>query len=53
MTSINFKVIDLTRPGFKPAFSGHEPMIFGLPDLPEWEVGALVIRPPDWLAYDR
>ena len=41
MTSINFKVIDLTPPG-----SGLEPAIFGFPNLLEWEVGALLIQPP-------
>ena len=33
--SINFKVNGLTRPGF-------EPRSFGLPDLPKWEMGALL-----------
>ena len=46
MTSTKFKLIGLTQPGLKPAGSGLEPGIFGFPDLPEREVGALLIRPP-------
>ena len=46
MTHINFKVIDLTRPGFKATNVGLEPMIFGFIDLPEREVGALLIQAP-------
>ena len=45
MTSINFKVFGLTRPGFEPAGSGLEPVIFGIPNLPKREVGALLIQP--------
>ena len=37
-TSTNFKVIGLTRPGL-------EPKRFGFPDLPKWEMDALLIRP--------
>ena len=45
MTSINFKVFDLTQPGFEPvAWLG--PTIFGFPDLPEREARALLIWPP-------
>ena len=43
MTSINFKVIGLTRPGFKAAGSGLEPAIFGFLNLPEQEAGTLLI----------
>ena len=37
MTSINFKVISLTRPGFKP-------MMFGFPDLQKRETDVLLIH---------
>ena len=49
MTSLNFKGIGLTRPGSKPAGSGLEPVIFRFPDLPEREVVALLIWPPQLL----
>ena len=45
-TSINFEVFGLTRPGCEPVGSRLEPAIFGFPNLPEREVGALLIRPP-------
>ena len=44
MASINFKVIDLTQSGFKATGSGLEPAVFGFPDQPEWEAGALLNR---------
>ena len=37
-TSVHIKVIGVTQPGF-------EPTRFGFPDLPTWEMGALLIRP--------
>ena len=46
MTRINFKVIGLTRPGFETTRSRFEPTTFRFPDLPEWEVDVLLIRPP-------
>ena len=46
MTSINFKVIGLTRTGFENAESRFEPATFGFLNHPEWEVYALLIRPP-------
>ena len=46
MTSINFNVFGLTQPGFEPTGSRLQLMIFGFPDLPEWEAGALLIRSP-------
>ena len=46
MTSINVKVIGLTRSEIEPAGSGLEPAIFRFPDLPAREAGALLIRPP-------
>ena len=39
-------VIGLTRPGFEPVGSRLEPVIFGFPDLPEWEAVTLLIQPP-------
>ena len=45
MTSINLKVIGLTREGFEPTSSRLEPVTLGFPIIPEWEVGALLIRP--------
>ena len=50
MRSINFKVFGLTRPGFEPIGSSLKPTIFGFPDLPKREAGALLILPP-WLAW--
>ena len=41
MTSINLKVIGLTRPGFENVRSGFESVTFGFPNLPEREAGAL------------
>ena len=41
VTSINFKVIGLTRPGSEPTGSGLEPVRFGFPDLPAREADAL------------
>ena len=46
MTSINFKVLSLTQLSFKPPTSGLERAIFGFPDLPKREAGALHIRSP-------
>ena len=46
MTSINFKVIGLTRLEIEPAGSGLEPVIFRFHDLPAWEAGVLLIRLP-------
>ena len=46
MTSINFKVFALTRPGFKPMGSRLKPAIFRCPDLPERKAGTLLIQPP-------
>ena len=46
MTHINFKVIGLTQPGFKPTGSELEPAIFRFPDLPGREAGTLLIWPP-------
>ena len=31
--------------------SRHEPMTFKFPDLPEWEVDALLIRPPRLVSF--
>ena len=45
MTSIDFKVIGLTRHGVKPAGSGFEPARFRFPDLPAWEADTLLIQP--------
>ena len=45
VTSINFKAIGLTQQGFKPMKSGFKPARFRFPDLPEWEVGTLLIQP--------
>ena len=39
-------VIGLTRSGFKAAGSRLKPTMFGFPDLPEREVGTLLIWPP-------
>ena len=41
-----FKVFGLTQPGFEPMSSRPEPAIFGFPNLPEQEVSALLIHPP-------
>ena len=41
MTSINFKVMGLTQPGFENARSGFELMAFRFPELPEQEADAL------------
>ena len=46
MTSLNFKVFSLTRAGFEPVGSGLELVSFGFRNLPEQEVGALLIWPP-------
>ena len=46
VTNINFKVIGLTRLGFGNVRSRFEPMTFKVPDLPEWELDALLIQPP-------
>ena len=43
-TNINFKVIGLTRPVFETTSSICEPETFRFPDLPEWEVDALLIQ---------
>ena len=40
------KVIGWTQSGFKLVRSGFEPAKFRFPNLPEWEVGALLIWPP-------
>ena len=45
MTSINIKVIGLTRTGFKAAGSRFEPTRFRFPDLPAQEASALLIQP--------
>ena len=45
MTSTNFKVIGLTRPGFECMRSRFEPARFGFPDFPEREAGTLLIQP--------
>ena len=45
-TSINFKVIGLTQPGFELWRSRLEPPRGSdFPDLPEWEADVLLIRP--------
>ena len=41
MTSINFKVIGLTRQGSENSRSGFEPATFRFPNLPELEADAL------------
>ena len=46
MTSINFKVIGLTRPGFENCEVWIRSCVFGFPNLPEQEADALLIRPP-------
>ena len=46
MTSINFKVIGLTQPGFENAKFGLEPTTFGFANLPKRDADALLIRPP-------
>ena len=46
MTSIYFKVIVLTQPGFENGRSGFEPAIFRFPDLPEREAVTLLLQPP-------
>ena len=46
MTSINFKAIGLTRPGFKNARSRFDHVTFGFHDLSEEEADALLIQPP-------
>ena len=46
MTSIKFKVMGLSGPGFEIGNSGIESAIFGIPDLPEREADALLIWPP-------
>ena len=46
MTSINFKASGLTRPGFEPTGSGHEPARLGFPGLPAGEAGVLLIWSP-------
>ena len=53
MTSINFKVLGLTRLGFKTVGSALEPVIFRLLDLPGWEVGILLNQPPQMFMGDR
>ena len=45
-TSINLKVIGLTRPDFEPAGSRSESARFGLSELPARETDALLIQPP-------
>ena len=45
MTSINFKVIGLTRPEIEPAGSRLKPATFRLSNLPAWETDALLIQP--------
>ena len=46
MTSINLKVIGLTRPEIEPAGSEVEPATFRFPNLPARDMDALLIRPP-------
>ena len=46
VTSLNCKVIGLTRPGLEPATFRFEPVRFGFPDLPAWQMDALLIQPP-------
>ena len=46
MTSVNFKVIGLTRPGFEPAGSRLKSARYGFPDLPVWDT--LLIQHPSW-----